>query len=58
MTLSYYRRIRAMRRRTPAETQEAIDQARKRIERQRAWIALELKPVPEASILYDQDEPT
>lgn len=50
-----------MRRLSPAETQEALAQARQRIERQRAWLALQFKPTPPAAILYDlydEDEPT
>lgn len=54
MTLSYYRRIQAMRRQTPAETQAALDQARWRSRRQRAYFALLFRaPTPPAGILYD-----
>ena len=56
MTLLYYRRIQAMRRQTPAETKAAVEQARRRIERQRAWLLLQLKPTPLASILYDDGD--
>lgn len=56
MTLETYRRIRAMRRLSPAETQAQIEQACRRIERQRAWFALQFKPPPSAAILYDDED--
>ena len=56
MTLSYYRRIQAMRRLNQAATEAALDQARRRIERQRAYFEILAKPTPPASILYDDGE--
>ena len=56
MTLSYYRRIQAMRRQTPAETKEALALARRRLDNQRAYFELLLKPVPKASIRCDDGE--
>ena len=56
MTLSYYRRIQAMRRQTPAETKAALEQARRRLEHQRAYFELLFKPTPSADILYDDEE--
>ena len=56
MTLSYYRRIQAMRRLDAAATQAAIAQARQRIERQRAYFALLFRPTPPADILYDDGD--
>ena len=56
MTYEYYRRIQAMRRQTPAETKAALEQARRRLEHQRAYFELLFDPVPSADILYDDGE--